>query len=146
MAAASLGEILRRFRLHDVPGAPTAAGVPVDRTVALDAELEPVFSALEDAQRHAADLVEAAARAADGRRADAAEEGRRLGAEARARTGPARAEAASVLLARADGERARLLAAARMEAERIGLVAGQRSPALVDEVVRRVLSRPDTLP
>jgi vacuolar-type H+-ATPase subunit H len=146
VAATSLREILRRFRLHNVPGAPAATGVPVDRTAELDSELEPVFSALEGAQRHAADLVEAATRAAASRRSDAVEKGRRLVAEAHARTGPARAEAASALLARADGERTRLLAAARMEVERIGLVTGERSPALVDEVVRRVLSLPGPLP
>jgi hypothetical protein len=146
VAAVSLGEILRRFRVHGAPGAPAAAGVPVDRTGEVEAELEPVFSALEDAQRHGVALVAAAERDAAGRRADAVEEGHRIVAEARIQQAAGRAEAASALLAQADGERARLLAAARMEADRIGRVTAARTPALVDDVVRRVLALGAALP
>jgi hypothetical protein len=146
VAAVSLGEILRRFRVHGAPGAPATAGVPVDRTGEVEAELEPVFSALEDAQRHGVALVAAAERDAAGRRADAVEEGHRIVAEARMQQAAGRAEAASALLAQADGERARLLAAARMEADRIGRVTAARTPALVDDVVRRVLALGAALP
>ncbi len=140
MAASSLGEILRRFRVHGAPGAPAAVGVPADRTGEVEAELEPVFAALEDSQRQSVDLVAAAERDAAGRRADAVAEGHRIVAEARLQQGAARSGAASAYLARAGVERAGLLAAARMEADRIGRVRAERTPALVDDVVQRVLA------
>ncbi len=142
----ALGEILRRFRFHGVPGAPAPAGVPVDRGEELDAELLPVFSALESTQHLAADVVAAAARDAARHRADTLEHGRRLVAEARARASTARAEAAAVHLARAQAERDQVLAAAQTEADRIDRVAAERIPVLVDAVVRRVLALGEPAP
>jgi len=142
----ALGEILRRFRFHGVPGAPAPAGVPAERGEELDAELLPVFSALENAQHLAADVAAAAARDAARRRADAVEHGRRLVAEARARAGAERAEAAAVYLARAEAERDQVLAAAQTEVDRIDRVAAERMPVLVDEVVRRVLALREPAP
>jgi hypothetical protein len=136
----ALGEILRRYRFHGVPGAPAAVGVPADRTGERSVELNPVFGALEDIQRQASDLEALARRDAARRRADAVEQGRRVVAEARAAADSARAAAAAELIARADDERSRLLAAARLEADRIGRVAAVRTPVLVDEAVRRALS------
>jgi len=143
---ASLGEILRRFRFHGVPGAPVAAGVPVDRGAQFEAELTPVFSALEDAQHHAEDVVGAATREAARLRADAAERGHRLLADARAGAGAAHSEGAESVLARADVERMSLLAAAGAEADRISRVAAERTPAVVDHVVDRVLALGDPQP
>jgi vacuolar-type H+-ATPase subunit H len=120
--------------------------VPVDRGRQIDAELEPVFSALDHAQHEAVGIVEAAARDAAHRRADALEQGRRLVAEARAQAHAARAEAAASRIAETDAECSRLLAAARDEATRIGRVAAERAPALREEVVRRVLSLGESAP
>lgn len=143
---ATLGEILRRFRFHGVPGAPAVFGVPADRAVELEAELEPVFAALDLDQRRAADLAESSAREAARRQTAALEHGRRLVADASAAAGTERAEAAAALLAHSAVERDRLLAAARMEAQRIGRVAAERTPALVNETVRRVLALGEPLP
>lgn len=139
-------ELLRRFRFHGVPGAPVAAGVPVDRGAQFEAELAPVFSALEDAQHHAEDLVAAATREAARLRADAAERGHRLVTDARAHASGARSDAAQAVLTRADGERMALLAAARTEVDRIDLVAAERTPTVVEHVVRWVLTLGDPLP
>jgi len=137
---ASLGEILRRFRFHGVPGAPAAAAVPTDRVGEYEVELAPVFAALEVAQHRASDLVAAAAMEATRRRADAVEQGHRLVADARAGAGSARTEGARAILSRADGERISLLGAAALEADRITGVAAERTPTLVDHVVRWVLT------
>jgi len=137
---AALGEILRRFRFHGVPGAALALGVPADRTAELEAELAPVFSALEEAQRRADATVATASREAARLRADAVEHGSRLVAQARAGVGAARAEVVAARLAQASTESGRLLAAGQSEADRIGRVAAARLPDLVDQVVQRVLT------
>lgn len=134
-----LGEILRRFRFHGVPGAPRSAAVPAEGATRIEAELAPVFSALEEAQRRSSDIVAAAEADAARRRAEAGERSRRIVAEAQAAAGPARAEAVDERLARAAGEQEQLRADGRLEAERIERVAAERTPALVEAVVRRVL-------
>jgi len=136
---AALGEILRRFRFHGVPGAPAAAAVPIDRGAELEAELAPIFSALEATELAAAEVVAAARRAAAKRRSDASEEARQLVQAARAGASAARAGAAATGLQVAAAERSRVLAAGLAEAERVGRVASGRTPALVDEVVRQIL-------
>ena len=143
---ASLGEILRRFRIHGVPGAPVAAGVPVDRGAQFEAELTPVFSALEEAQHDAEDLVGAATREAARLRADAAERGHRLVAAARGDAASARSEGAQSVLTQAERECIALLAAAATEVDRISRVAAERTPAVVDHVVRWVFTLGDPLP
>ncbi len=79
----ALGDVLRRFRFHGVPGAPIAVGVPGDRTAELEAELAPVFWALEEVQRQTAELVAAAEHQVDHRRSNVIEQGRRLVTQAR---------------------------------------------------------------
>jgi len=137
---AILGDILRRFRFHGVPGAPSAIGVPADRTAELEAELTPVLAALDDSQRRATELVSMAEHQAAQRRAAAIEQGRLVVAEARARAGPARAEAASESLAAAEPERTTVLTTGVLEAERIERLAGERTPALADHVVAQILA------
>lgn len=137
---ASLGDILRRFRFHGVPGAPARAGVPADRAAELETELAPVFSLLEAAQRHADELIRRAAADAARRRAEGSEHARRIVARAHVEAEAARTESAAVRLARAEGEMRALLAEAAEEAARIERVASQRTPALVDELVRRALA------
>ena len=136
---AALGDILRRFRFHGVPGAPVLVGVPADRNAALRAELTPVFAALEDAQRGAAQLVAAAEHDAMERRTAALEEGRRLVAEAYAGSAAARTEAADARLSVAEAECRTVLADGHAEARRVGRLAAERTDALVDLVVGHVM-------
>ena len=64
-------DLLYRFRPSGAPGAATAAGVPVDRTAKLAAELDPVFARLADTEEEcAAILAEGRRRAEDIRRRD----------------------------------------------------------------------------
>ncbi len=136
----ALGEILRRFRFHGVPGAPTSVAVPADRTTELEAELAPVFAALEDAQRAAEDALAASERAAREHRSAAVVEAQWLVADARSGVIAARDAAASVRLAEADVECRRVRAEGRDEARRVAHVSAERIDALVDLVVARVLA------
>ena len=144
MAAPS--EFLRRFRVHVVPGAPGAVPAPADRSSELEAEVAPIFAALEEAQRDATVIVAEAERDAAAGRATAVEHGQRLVADARAGCDAARAGAVEHLLADADRERDRLLAGGRAEADRIARVAAERMPALIDDVVRQVLAQAEAPP
>ena len=137
---AAVGDILRRFRFHGVPGAPAPAGVPVDRTAEIEAELAPVFSLLEAAQHRATELVEGATADAARRRAEAAEQARFILAQARTEAEAARIESATVRLTQAQREARAFADQARLEAERIARVSSERTPELVEEVVRRVLA------
>ncbi len=137
---ATLGEILRRFRFHGVPGAPVTFAVPANRSAELDAELQPVLALLDDDQKRVEDLLARAKRDADRRRASAIEQASRIVADARALQDSTRAEAATEVLTRAALERAALLAAAEREVDRVERAAAERTPALVDDVVRRVLA------
>lgn len=137
---AGLADILRRFRFHGVPGPPGALGVPADHAAEVARELEPVFAALDDAQRRARDLVAVAESDAAQLRSEGIERARRIVAEARAGAGPARAEAAASHLALAATERARLVAAGRSESDRIARVTAERLPVTCRSVVERVLS------
>lgn len=144
MAAPS--EFLRRFRLHVVPGAPTAVPAPADRGAELAAEVAPVFAALEDAQRRAAAMVASAEREAAAHRARSAAQRERVVADARAGRAAARARSSERRLGDADRERERVLAAGRTEADRVARLAAARMPAVVDDVVRRVLAQAGALP
>lgn len=133
-----LSDILRRFRFHGVPGAPTAA-VPADRASALDRELLPVFEWLEETQREAARIVAAAEHEALNHRAGAAAEAAQRLAQGRRRADSERQEAASESVARAVAESASILASGEAEADRIDSVVPDRLEADVDEVIRRIL-------
>jgi len=132
------GEFLRRFR-GGVPGAPSAAGVPVDRRAELAAELAPVFDALEGQQRTAVAIVAGAAADAERRRTAGAAQTADLVAQARADAAAEQAAAAAERHARSEAERRAVLAAAVAEAARVDAAAGERVPVLVDALVRRVL-------
>lgn len=136
----ALGDVLRRFRFHGVPGAPTVVAVPADRTAELESELAPVFAALEDAQRAAADAVTAAEHRARERRAVAITEGERIVAAARAGVTAARDEAASARLTSAESEARQVIEAGRTEAARVVRVAAQRADAVAELVVTRILA------
>lgn len=136
----AVGDILRRFRFHGVPGAPAPAGIPFDRSGAIEAELAPIFSSLEAAQDRSAALVEAASGDATRRRAEVAERVHRILAQARVDADATRADTAAVRLAHAARQRSALVAQAQEEAERIERVAAERTPGLVEELVARVLA------
>ncbi len=138
-------DLLSRFRPSGAPGAPSAAGVPVDRTAELDAELAPVFAQLAPTERSCEAVVEAALAEAAGVRERAAERVRTLLATA-AEDAPA--ERASAAAARHTG---RLDEAAEVERAAEGEVAELRTrtarllPGYVEEVatsIRRLLDTP----
>lgn len=137
---ATAGDILRRFRFHAVPGAPAPAGVPADRTAELEAELAPVFRTLEAAQVRAARILDEASAHAEQQRASARDHAGRIASEGRAEAAAARAESVAAGLSEAQQQRLLLLAAAQEEALRIARVSVERTPPLVEETVRRVLS------
>lgn len=136
----AISDLLRRFRFHGVPGAPAAAAVPTDRTRDIEAELAPVFAALDHVQRRAIELRATAQGDAARRRSETVRDCRRIVSEARADAGAAQAAAAATCLAQMQRERGALLAAGREEADRTARVAAQRMPDLVDQAVRRVFS------
>jgi len=137
---AALGEILRRFRFHGVPGAPSAVGVPADRPAEVERELAPVFAALEGTEATARAIVERAARAADRRRAEARVAATRVVSEATTGVAAAQAEAAAAAMQAAEPARIEVLAAAQTEADRVAGQMAERVPALVEVVVAHVLA------
>jgi vacuolar-type H+-ATPase subunit H len=134
------GDILRRFRFHGVPGAPATSGVPVDRARQVALELAPLFALLEDTEQHAARIIEHATQDAVRQRAAGSEEAQQILAVARSDAHAARAQSAAIRLDAAEAERTALLAHARGEADRILRVGNERIPALVEELVGRVLA------
>lgn len=136
----ALGEILRRFRFHGVPGAPGAAGAEVERAQQIERELEPVFAALDRVQRRAQGMLAEAHEDAERARSDALVDGRRLVDEALVRAARVRAEAVASCLADAARERRRLLAAAEEEAARVRSAAAHRLPPVVAVTLERVVS------
>lgn len=140
----ALGEILRRFRFHGVPGAPTLVAVPADgRAAQLEAELAPVFAALADAQRDAADAVRTAEADARERRQAAAAEAQRIVSQAHAGVVGARDQAATDHLGLVESECARVRAAGQAEAVRIARVDASRLDGVADSIVAYVLGRAD---
>ena len=137
---AAVGDILRRFRFHGVPGAPSAVGVPPDRPAEVERELAPVFAALEGAEATAAAIVERALRAADRRRAEATAAATRTVREAAGKVAAARAEATAATMQAAEPARNEVLTAARTESDRVAIQVAERVPALVEAVVAHVLA------
>lgn len=86
-------DVLQRFRPSGAPGAATAAGVPVDRTGELAAELEPVFALLAETERECATLLDRAREEEAAIRARDAERARSIVATGRARLDAERAAA-----------------------------------------------------
>ncbi|MBK9181011.1 MAG: hypothetical protein IPM45_15880 [Acidimicrobiales bacterium] len=138
MPAPRLRDRLRRLRPVAAPGPAGPAGVPADVTRAVEAELAPVFAALDDAQREAQRRRARAAAAARARRAEATARGEQLRAGARTDAAAQRADAARQRVALEAAERDRLLAAADAEAAAVRHRADARLPALVDRVLDEV--------
>jgi hypothetical protein len=138
-------EWLDRFRPAGAPGAATATGVPVDRRAAAVAELEPVFAALAEDVERAGRLRDAMTAEAARRRAAGRDAARALIADARASAPTERA---------AEEVRLRQLVTARLQARRelastqaqeVRDRAARRRPALVAQIVARVLAEIDEL-
>jgi hypothetical protein len=135
---ARLRDVVRWLRPAGAPGAAAPAGIPVDRADEANAELAPVFAALEPAMATAADLLARAAEDAEEihRRGAGEVEARLADAHRRAEVGRAAAAARAVESSR--DERDGLLAGARAEAATISSRAEERLPDLVARVVRAV--------
>jgi len=130
-----LRDFLTRFRPAGSPGAAARAGVPVDRSGELEAEVAPVLARLDDteaecdrliaqARREAEQIVAAARSAADAIAADAAQ-----------RADTVREQVAQQVLAAARRQSARATQAATQQAAQIRDLARQRTPALVGQIV-----------
>ena len=130
-------DLLYRFRPAGAPGAASSAGVPVDRGAVLAAELDPVFAHLVETERECAEIVAAAHRAADARRAQAAQQARACVATARERLDDERAAASAVR--RSGGPEPDALDGPQPEVVEVRRRADERMGIYVDRVVDRVL-------
>lgn len=137
----AFGGFLRHFR-GGVPGAPSVAGVPVDRRAELERELAPVFAALDDAQRDAGRIVADARDAAAAARARAEAGAAGIVAQARAGQSAEQQTAAATRMAATRTACAAIAAAADADAERIRRAAAAQTPALIDAIVAQLLAEP----
>lgn len=132
--SASVGPVsslLDRFR--------RSSGVPAAVSDDLEAELVPVFAALEAVEAEAAQIRESARVEADRRREAAAAQAERLLVAARRRAEAERTRAEALRREATTSEALAVEAAAQAEAERIRAAGGQRIPALVDEILRSLV-------
>jgi vacuolar-type H+-ATPase subunit H len=129
-----IGSFLERFR--GSPGVPAAVG----EEAAL--ELVPVFAALDDFEEEAAEIREHAEAMASNRLHRAVEDAEEIRAAARSRADSERDDALKAGLRAADAEASRIVAQAEVDARRIDDTGDTRVPALVDEVLARVLEAP----
>lgn len=131
-------DLLYRFRPAGAPGAASAAGVPVDRTAELAAELEPLFAQLADTERECAAIREQAHRDADAIREREAARAGNLVTSAGDRAEAERVGAAARVQKEAEAEAAIELAAAEGEAAELRRRARRRAPTYVARVVAAV--------
>lgn len=136
----AVGDILRRFRTLGVPGAPGPAGVPLDRSALLGAELAPVFRMLEVHEERAQAVIDQATRRASEIGARTAQDVGEILSRARAEAVGARASSVAVGAGEAERQCHALLDEAAVEVHRTSTVASARAPALAEEIVRRVLT------
>lgn len=135
MSMPQLRDFLARFRSAGPPGAAALAGVPADRSRALEAEVGPVLVLLQstDAQRDR--MIAQARRDAGQILAAARAEAAAIAADAARRAQVAREEAARQVMARALDEAARDIDSARQQAARTRELARKRIPALAARAV-----------
>jgi cell division septum initiation protein DivIVA len=127
--------VLDRFRPAGAPGGAAPAGVPVDRSAAVAAELVAVFAQLVDTE-HEAERIRAEGRTeAERLRQAAAQRAAAVVADAHQRAEAERAAAAADRQRTALEEEQRILAAATAEGQRVRVVSEQRMPQYVDRVV-----------
>lgn len=126
-----IGGFLERFRRTG--GVPAAVG---DEALT---ELAPVFAALDAIEREVAELRERSREAGARHAREAEEEVEMVLAEARSRAESEREDAYLAGLRAADADAARIVEAARREADAIVRDGRERLPRLLDLVLERVL-------
>ena len=126
-----MGDFLERFR--GTRGVPAAVGEEAA------SELAPVFEALDAFELEAAAAREQAERVAAHRRFEAEEGAKEILADAKSLADSERGDALKAGLRAADVRASQIVAEAEADALRIGETGRARLPALVDEVVARVL-------
>lgn len=132
--------LFRRFRLVAVPGAAGIAGVPANREAVLREELAPIFASLRAVEQTADDVVARARVDGDARRAHATEEAQGILEDAHCREASERAVAAQDLASSARTDARKIRASADEEAQRIARRAAERIPAMMSELVARVMA------
>ncbi len=135
----TLDRFLRRLRPAGTPGAAAPAGVPLDRTARLAAELGPVLALLDEVEQEASRIRVDGRAAARARRVAGEAAARSVVAKATAAEAAVRANAAAAELASADNEVEEELAAARQAAAEIRGRAEERMPDLADRAVEGLL-------
>lgn len=129
----AIHDVLQRFRPAGAPG--PAAAVPADRRAALEEELAPVFTGLEDAEADWRRIVSEARDRARVLEETARAEAAGLVEQARSAAAGERASAEAEVRHAAEGEDRALLSAADDEANRIRTVASSRLDGLVARAV-----------
>lgn len=137
----SVREFLERLRPSGTPGAPSAAGVPVDRVAEVAAELQPVFDALDSVQADAERIRQQAAEQAKRLREDGNERAQSIAADATQRASAERAAAAAAVEARREMVVHGILDTAHLRADDIARSAEERMPAFAGEVQREAWNR-----
>lgn len=132
---AALREIFSRFRPAVPPGAAAGGGAPADRAAQHEAELEPVFASLSDAEEQAERLRRQAAREAAAIRAEGARDADAIIRVALERATSERETARQSALAGSDADCASMLKRSRARAHELR----SRKP-LVDEYVARIVA------
>ena len=138
----ALREVLSRFRPAGVAGASAGAAVPADRTADRDAELAPVFAALDDTQAQAREILARAARQAEAIRADGERQAQQILRDARDRAPLEREAAARQTRIETDEYCAAVLDRSSTHAESIRTLAQPRIRALADQTVAVLFEQP----
>jgi hypothetical protein len=126
-----LRSLLERFR--------RGAGVPASVGGELAAELAPVFAALDEIEREVDDLREQSQAAVADRLRETEDEIRRIVQDGRRRAIQERDEALTSAWREADAEAVAVARAAKAEGDEVRRRGAERMPALVAEVLARVL-------
>ena len=126
--------ILDRFRPVGAPGPSGPAGVPSTDREGPDAELLPVFAALQPDTEQGRAHIEAAATQARNLLAEARRQADAEVAQARLDSGSVRARAAEEVTRQAAAQEQELLAQARNRAEQLSSAAQERLPALAAKI------------
>ena len=129
---------LHQLRPAGAPGAAAGAAVPVDRRMALEAELAPVFAALVGTESECERIRSEAAEESAGLAAAAAAFAARTEADAESEAPARRAEATAGRLEEGRRESRAVVAAAEREAARIAEHSAGAMPELVAEVLDAV--------
>ncbi len=133
-----VSDLLDKFRPAGAPGPAGTVGVPGDRRAAAEAELAPVFAAIEDVERVCARLRNSSRSAADERIRTGTAEAELLIARAHQDAEAERAAAAARVRGPAADELAAIHAQAEKAADLVRRRAAERLPRLVAKVTAHV--------